>query len=135
MQRHRNSGIRAKPILVLIPVVESLSALDLGQGPLKHLATNGGANLVCRGDATARRLTGKTDAERCNSIAVGSSEIVRHLAFYDYLRAHPALAAEYDQVKALCQHLHPNDSHTYGDCKDLWIRDTEAKAIEWSRVH
>ncbi|MGO4809914.1 GrpB family protein [Cupriavidus sp. 2MCAB6] len=46
------------------------------------------------------------------------NDIVRHLAFRDCLRQNADVARAYDQEKARCQRLHPNDSHAYGDCKD-----------------
>jgi GrpB-like predicted nucleotidyltransferase (UPF0157 family) len=61
----------------------------------------------------------------------GSTEITRHLAFRDYLRSNPKLAAEYDRMKSDCQRRHPNDSHAYSDCKEAWIRSAEAEALKW----
>jgi GrpB-like predicted nucleotidyltransferase (UPF0157 family) len=127
-------GIHAKPILDLIPVVESLVELDACQGALKALDYEWWGELGLPG----RRYCTRADKETGRRIVqlhcyvVGSPEITRHLAFRDYLRAHPAVAAEYDQVKARCQCLHPGDSHAYGDCKENWIRDAEATAIKWS---
>jgi GrpB-like predicted nucleotidyltransferase (UPF0157 family) len=129
-------GIQAKPILDLIPVVESLIELDKCQGAMKALGYEWWGELGLPG----RRYCTKVDKETgCRTVqlhcyAIGSPEITRHLAFRDYLRAHPAVAAEYDQVKARCQRSHPSDSHAYGDCKETWIRDAEATAIEWSRT-
>jgi GrpB-like predicted nucleotidyltransferase (UPF0157 family) len=59
----------------------------------------------------------------------GSPEIVRHLAFRDYLREHPEIARAYDQEKAHCQRLYPYDSHAYGDCKSAWVRRIELEAL------
>jgi GrpB-like predicted nucleotidyltransferase (UPF0157 family) len=129
-------GIRAKPILDLIPVVESLAELDSRQAAMEALGYEWWGELGLPG----RRYCTKADKETgCRTVqlhcyAFGSPEITRHLAFRDYLRAHPAFAAEYDRVKAGCQRLHPNDSHAYGDCKEPWIRNAELIAINWSRT-
>ena len=61
--------------------------------------------------------------------ADGSSEIVRHLAFRDYLIAHPTIAEDYSAEKLRCRNLHAQDSHAYGDCKSAWVSRTEIRAL------
>lgn len=98
-------GIRAKPILDLIPVIVSLAELDKFQGRIKMLGYDWWDELGLPG----RRYCTKSDPKtghrtvqlHCNED--GSTEITRHLAFRDYLRAHPELAVEYEQVKMGCQ--------------------------------
>lgn len=126
-------GIRAKPILDLMPVVSSLAELDARQGQIEALGYEWWGELGLPG----RRYCTKADKEtgrrsvQLHCYLDGSPEITRHLAFRDYLRAQPGIAAEYDQVKADCQRRHPNDSHAYGDCKETWIRNAEEKALKW----
>ena len=123
-------GIRAKPILDLIPVVKSLSELDRHRADIEALGYEWwgefglpGRRHCTRADpATTRRLI------QLHCYAEGSPEIARHLAFRDYLRENPDIAAAYDQEKARCQNLHPDNSHAYSDCKGAWIRKAEALA-------
>lgn len=65
--------------------------------------------------------------------ATGSRELFRHLAFRDYLRAHPKLAKEYEKEKLRAQVLHPNDILAYNDEKNGWIRTTELAALQWAQ--
>jgi GrpB-like predicted nucleotidyltransferase (UPF0157 family) len=126
-------SIRAKPILDLMPVVSNLAELDKCQSKMKALGYDWWGELGLPG----RRYSTKSDPKtghrtvQLHCYEDGSTEITRHLAFRDYLRAHPGLATEYDHVKAECQRRHPNDSHAYGDCKEAWIKNAEADALKW----
>jgi len=126
-------SIRAKPILDLVPVVSNLAELDKCQGKIEALGYDWWGELGLPG----RRYCTKSDPDtghrtvQLHFYEDGSTEIKRHLAFRNYLRAHPGLAAEYDRLKGECQRRHPDDSHAYGDCKEAWITNAEAIALEW----
>jgi GrpB-like predicted nucleotidyltransferase (UPF0157 family) len=60
-----------------------------------------------------------------------SREVVRHIAFRDYLRAHREAAVAYEKEKRRARDLHPNDSHAYTDEKAAWVQDMEVKAVTW----
>jgi GrpB-like predicted nucleotidyltransferase (UPF0157 family) len=129
-------GIRAKPILDLMPVIANLTELDKCQAKLETLGYDWWGELGLPG----RRYCTKCDPQTGRRIVQlhcyenGSTEVTRHLAFRDYLRAHSGLAAEYEHVKGECQRQHPNDSHAYGDCKKAWIRNAEAAALKWHQM-
>lgn len=128
-------GIRAKPILDLLPVVNDLTALDDNRPLLEALG------YVWRGEygLTGRRYCTLDDPRtgrrrvQLHCYAQGSPEIARHVAFRDHLRAHPAVALAYDAEKERCRGLHPTDSHAYTDCKSGWIRRIESEAFRRDR--
>jgi GrpB-like predicted nucleotidyltransferase (UPF0157 family) len=123
--------IHAKPVLDLMPVVASLDELDARQSAIELTGYEWWGEFGLPG----RRYCTRTDPVsgrrlvQLHCYAEGSSEIVRHLAFRDYLRLRPDIARSYEREKMRCRDLHPDDTHAYSDCKTDWIRAIEAEAI------
>jgi GrpB-like predicted nucleotidyltransferase (UPF0157 family) len=124
-------GIRAKPVLDLMPVVTDLTELDQYQTDLEMLGYDwwGELGLPRRRYCTMTESVTNRRLIQLHCYAEGSPEITRHRAFRDYLRENPRIAAAYDQEKSRCQSLYPDDSHAYGDCKEAWIKKIEAEAL------
>ena len=61
----------------------------------------------------------------------GSPERDRHLAFRDYMIAHPDAAQQYSHLKRSLAAKYPEDRESYVDGKDSFIREQERKALEW----
>ncbi len=116
-------GIQAKPIVDLLPVVPSISNLDHQVSIFEQLGYQ------CWGEygiAGRRYCTWDDPASHQRQFQLhcfepDHSEIERHLAFRDYLRANPAKAQEYEAEKHRCRALHPDDSHAYSHAKTAWI--------------
>jgi len=62
-----------------------------------------------------------------------SPQISRHLAFRDYLLAHPNEAQQYSQLKRKLAQNHPNDIDSYMDGKDEFIKNIDRKALNSDR--
>ena len=69
-----------------------------------------------------------------HAFQTGSPHIILHLEFRDFLRAHPAFAAEYSELKQQLAAAHPHDMNAYMDGKDGFIKEMEAKALAWRKV-
>jgi GrpB-like predicted nucleotidyltransferase (UPF0157 family) len=125
-------GLAAKPVIDLMPLVNDLADLDRERWRIEALGYNWHGELGIPG----RRYCTLSD-EAGNRIAQlhfftrDSPHVERHIAFRDYLRAHPEAASAYENEKRRAQSLHPDDSHAYTDEKAAWIRRTEAKALTW----
>ena len=55
----------------------------------------------------------------------------RHIAFRDYLRTHPAIAAQYDVLKRALSLRDFKDGIAYNEAKDHFVKKVEAEALEW----
>lgn len=125
-------GLAAKPIIDLMPVVTALDALDRERGRVEALGYDWYGEFGIAG----RRYCALTD-EAGNRIVqlhvfrATSPDAERHIAFRDYLRAHPDVAQAYEVEKRRAMKLHPDNSHAYADEKAAWVQATEAKALRW----
>ena len=124
-------GLIAKPIIDLMPLVSDLAALDQERDAVEALGYrwHGENGIAGRRYCTAQ--AGDRRVAQLHFFVLGSPGAHRHLAFRDYLRAHPAAAAEYAAVKRHARDMHPNDSHAYGAAKQPWIDGMEAQALAW----
>jgi GrpB-like predicted nucleotidyltransferase (UPF0157 family) len=89
-------GIWAKPIIDQLAVVRDLAKLDEQSPRLVEL----GYEAMGEFGIPGRRYFRRDDAagvrtHQIHAFAAGSEHVLRHLAFRDFMRGHPALAAEY----------------------------------------
>jgi GrpB-like predicted nucleotidyltransferase (UPF0157 family) len=125
-------GLAAKPIIDLMPLVTDLAKLDQERGCVEALGYDWHGELGISG----RRYCTLSDEVGIRIVQLhffntDSSQVERHIAFRDYLRAHPDRASAYEKEKRRARDLHRNDSHAYTDEKAAWICDTEAEALIW----
>ena len=125
-------GLVAKPIIDLMPLVNDLTDLDRERGRIESLGYgwHGEYGIAGRRYCTLCDEVG-VRAVQLHFFKTDSPQRIRHLAFRDYLRAHPEAAREYETVKLRARDLHPNDSHAYTHAKSAWIQATEATALAW----
>lgn len=126
-------GIFAKPVIDLCLEVSGLSELDAQTASLEAL----GYEALGEYGIARRRFFLRNDASgvrthHVHAFATGDVEIARHLAFRDYLRAHPVVAEAYGRLKKELAQRHPGDLEAYMDGKDPFIKEHEANALEWS---
>jgi GrpB-like predicted nucleotidyltransferase (UPF0157 family) len=126
-------GIIAKPIIDLLPIVQSHSRLEETRAALET------AGYQWRGEfgLTGRRYFVRDCPSTGDRLAnvhmyeVGSPQIVRHLAFRDYLLAHPAERIEYEAVKRRAAEVCSTNVNEYNDAKSAWVKACERRALEW----
>lgn len=84
-----------------------------------------------------RRYYRKGGAERTHQVQafeVGSSGAVRHIAFKEYLKAHPSVAREYGELKLRVAAASKNDMSLYCEGKANFIEVHEQAAMSWWRA-
>jgi GrpB-like predicted nucleotidyltransferase (UPF0157 family) len=122
-------GILAKPVIDILAVVTDLALVDLQAGTLRAL------NYEAMGEfgIPGRRYFRKNRADgvrthQLHAFSVDSSEPQRHLAFRDYLRAHPRAAQAYVELKLELRRRFPTDIQSYAEGKTEFVRDIELRA-------
>ena len=121
-------GIMAKPIIDMLGEVESLVALDAVSRQLVAIGFEAKGEYGIAGRRYFRRNEGKARSHHLHIFATGAPPIARHLAFRDYLVAHPHVAAAYSALKA---GLH---AAGYQDAKGPFIAATLADALAWAQA-
>lgn len=126
--------LAAKPIIDIMPVVKDLSGVDAVSGEFVKLGYEYLGELGING----RRYLRKGGQERTHQIHIFQMEddtnILRHLAFRDYLRSHRDVAMEYAALKKDLAARFPYDIDGYCDGKDAFVKKIENLALaEYSK--
>lgn len=128
------SGLPAKPIIDILPVVRDVSALDgAGCAALVQLGyeARGEYGLPGRRYFVKRDCrTGKPPVH-VHAYQVGHPDVARHLAFRDFLRHQPEVATAYGRLKVSLAAQHPQDIEAYMDGKDAFVQEQQQRAIAW----
>lgn len=126
--------LAAKPIIDIMPVVKDLSGVDAVSGDFVKL----GYEYLGEFGIKGRRYLRKGGQERTHQIHIFQMEddtnILRHLAFRDYLRSHRDVAMEYAELKKDLAARFPYDIDGYCDGKDAFVKKIENLALaEYSK--
>lgn len=124
--------IFAKPIIDILIEVKSLKQLDEHSSKLVQLGYEAKGEFGIPG----RRYFRKNDAHEIRTHQIhafesGDPNIARHLAFRDFMIAHPAEAQVYSNLKRRLATLRPDDIEAYIAGKDAYVKEHEAKALDW----
>lgn len=64
-------------------------------------------------------------------VPVGSAQWIRPIAFRDYLRVHPDVAADYEELKRALASRFPRDREAYTDAKRPFVNRVTDAALAW----
>lgn len=126
--------ICAKPIIDILVEAISVEALDDRAAPMEAV----GYEAMGEFGIPKRRYFRKDNEAgvreyHVHAFAAGSDEAARHLAFRDYLRAHPDVARKYSQLKLALAKQHPADREAYMEGKGPFIKAIQEVALGWWR--
>jgi len=124
-------GLAAKPVIDLLLEVLSLSQLDACDAAMRGLGYEPRGEFGIPG----RRYYPKGGDRRTHHVhafRVGDSHIDEHLAFREYLRAHPEIRDEYARVKRKAAFRHRHDPEGYVACKGEFTVRVVREACDWS---
>jgi GrpB-like predicted nucleotidyltransferase (UPF0157 family) len=126
-------GILAKPTIDLMPMVTSHAALEAREPVLRALGYDWRGEFGIPGRRFLTMLAGEPRRRVFNvhCFEDASGEAARHLAFRDYMRAHPDRAKAYEAEKLRAKAAQPGDTLAYSQEKGAWVKAAEAKAVAW----
>lgn len=125
-------GLSAKPIIDIMPVVKDISKIEQYNGKMVAI----GYEAKGENGIAGRRYFQKGGDERTHHVHMyenDSPEIDRHLAFRDFLRAHPEKAKAYGDLKEKLAQQFPYDIESYIKGKEQLASEIEREAIVWYR--
>jgi GrpB-like predicted nucleotidyltransferase (UPF0157 family) len=120
----------AKPIIDILVEVKDIESVDNYNEQMSAL----GYRALGEHGISGRRFFRKGEVERTHHVHVfetGSEHITRHLAFKEYMIAHPKEAKAYSELKQKLSKQFPTDIESYIEGKDPFIKETEKKALQW----
>ena len=125
-------NIYAKPVVDLLVEVGDLTAVDRQSAAMESL----GYEVMGEYGIPGRRYFRKDNREgsrthNIHAFEAGSAEVVRHLAFRDYMTAHPGDAQRYSELKRRLAKEHPQSIDGYMDGKDGFIKEMDRRAAQW----
>jgi GrpB-like predicted nucleotidyltransferase (UPF0157 family) len=124
------NGLKAKPIIDIMPVFKDINRIDeFNREMVKFVYKPMGENEISQ-----RRYFEKGRDKRTHHVHIyefGNPEIVRHLAFRDYLREYPDVAKKYGDLKEELSQFFPYDIESYIKGKEQLVLEIEKKAVAW----
>lgn len=128
-------GIYAKPIIDILLVVSDLESLDLASSALMQLGYEGKGEFGIPERRYFRKISPEgVRTHQIHAFKRGSAEVRRHLAFRDYMIAHPAVAESYGRLKQQLAAAFPNNIEAYIEGKNSFVKEHEKKAVAWEML-
>ncbi|MDW2885970.1 GrpB family protein [Exiguobacterium artemiae] len=123
-------GLSAKPILDILPVVDSLDGIEAFDAAMEQIGYEAKGEFGMPGRRYYRK-GGDNRTHHIHLYADGNPEIMRHVVFRDYLRQHPQEVEAYSTIKERLARQYPEDISAYIAGKDSFVKMMEQRALAW----
>lgn len=124
-------GLKAKPIIDLLLIVNDLNVLDAFSEEFEAL----GYEVMGEYGIKDRRFFQKGKETRTHHVHAfqynNINEIERHLLYRDYLRSHPVECERYALLKSSLAEKYPDDIAKYFKGKESLVKEIEQSALQW----
>jgi GrpB-like predicted nucleotidyltransferase (UPF0157 family) len=125
-------SIYAKSIIDLLVEVKDIIKVDGQNSAMESL----GYEVMGEFGIPGRRFFRKDNQEsvrthHIHTFEIASAQVERHLAFRDYMLAHPEDAQKYSELKRELARKYPQNIDKYMDGKDGFIKEMDKKAAQW----
>jgi GrpB-like predicted nucleotidyltransferase (UPF0157 family) len=125
-------GIHAKPVIDMLAVVSEIDSVDRDAARMAALGYEAMGEFGIAGRRYFRRDNAAGQrTHQVHAFEHGSPDVARHMAFRDFMRAHPVLAAQYGELKQRLAEVFSNDAEAYMDGKDSFIQEMQTRALAW----
>lgn len=127
-------GLSAKPIIDILLAVDCIEQVESATKEIEAY----GYEAKGENGLPGRRYFQKSDDRGVRQVHLHAytkinPEVLRHLAFRDYLQAHPEDAERYGRLKEKAAAKCEYDIDSYIDEKSSIVKEIEHKALEWKR--
>ena len=122
-------GLAAKPILDVMPVAAGPEEAFEAVSRMTALGYRCLGEYGIPGRLYFEKTVGGREVAHAHMFPSGHPAIRTHLAFRDYLRAHPDAARDYERLKRDLAAKHRNDREAYADAKAAFIEGIITAAL------
>ncbi|WP_018968629.1 GrpB family protein [Rubritalea marina] len=123
-------GITAKPVIDILLEVRALELLELHHKDFSALGYEALGEFGVQGRRYYRKI-GKSLSIHIHAFQSGNPQIVKNIAFRDYLRQHPKVRDSYKSIKTRATHKNTRSNEHYGGGKHDFIQHHEKLALKW----
>lgn len=125
-------GIYAKPVIDILVEVVDITEVDARNSAMELLGYEAKGEF---GIPTRRYFRKDNQAgirtHQVHTFEANSPQVKRHLAFRDFMNAHPHEAQQYNELKRKLAAEYPNNIDSYMDGKDDFIKEIDRRAAKW----
>ncbi len=123
-------SLASKPVIDILLSVRNLEQLDKSSSLFEIQKYEVMGELGIKGRRYFRK-GGDKRTHQIHAFKENDPHLIRHLAFRDYLIAHPKVMSEYADLKTELAQTCNHDIDVYCDGKDPFIKHHEQLALKW----